>query len=205
MAFDPKFSRDVLLPLAVHAYTVADIPHDCESLNTTVYKIAGIIEVDPATCREVWSRLELQARESGQPAGALRTSEMLASAMADGHTFGFVASTDTDVFVCIRGTHFLIDWLKDADLPLVDYRFRSGGAGLAHMGFQAVYETIRQSILDLLASQGTKAVTDADRSQPRSCIDHDMRAGREPAFGCRSAPGPRGSDRKPPRGERSVP
>jgi triacylglycerol lipase len=83
---------------------------------------------------------------------------MLASAMADSHTFGFVATTDTDAFVCIRGTHFFTDWLKNADLPLVTYRFRAQ-AGLAHMGFQAVYETIRQSILDLVANARRQSLT----------------------------------------------
>jgi predicted lipase len=156
MAFDPKFSRDILLPLAVHAYTVAGIPHDCESLDTSKYKVAGIIEVDPAKCKEVWSRLE---SDTDQPSAASRANEMLAAAMADSHVFGFVASTDTDTFICIRGTHFLIDWLKDADLPLVDYRFRSTGAGLAHMGFQAVYETIRQSILDLVTKVRKPSLT----------------------------------------------
>jgi hypothetical protein len=61
MAFDPKFARDVLLPLSVHAYTVAGIPHPCESLDTKVFKAVGVIEVDPAKCREVWSRLQSEA------------------------------------------------------------------------------------------------------------------------------------------------
>jgi predicted lipase len=159
MAFDPKFSRDVYLPLAVHAYTVAGIPQGCESFDASKYNVAGLIEVDPAKCAEVWSRLQDETRASDQPSAASRANEMLAAAMADSHIFGFVASTDTDAFICIRGTHSITDWLKDADLPLVDYRFRSTAAGLVHMGFQAVYETIRQSILDLVAKTRKQSLT----------------------------------------------
>lgn len=154
MPFDPKFALDVLIPLAVHAYTEADLPRNCESLDKNEYKILGTIEVDPAKCREVWSRLSEDARISKDPTAAARANDMLVTAMADSHIFGFVAVERSDTFVCIRGTHFLSEWLRDFDLPLVPYRFRAN-AGLVHMGFQAIYETIQRSIVRLVQGQPT--------------------------------------------------
>jgi len=162
MAFDSTFALNTLLPLAVHAYTEADISEECEALDTSTFKIIGKIEVDPAKCAQVWSRLESEAKRSDHATEAARASRMLTAVMADSHTFGYVAVNETggdrQVFVCFRGTHFLSDWIEDADLPLVDFRFRPN-AGLAHMGFQAVYETVQQSILNLLQTTRTQSVT----------------------------------------------
>jgi triacylglycerol lipase len=162
MPFDPGFARQTLLPLAVHAYTEAGLPEDCESLDIKVFNIVGKIEVDPARCMQVWSRLESEARQAARPTDAARASSMLSAVMADSHTFGYIATHqnggNTETFVCFRGTHFLSEWLDDADLPLIDFQFRSN-AGLAHMGFQAVYETVQQSILDLLKKNQTQSLT----------------------------------------------
>lgn len=165
MPFDAKVAREVLLPLAVHAYTEADIPRDCESLNTKVFKIVGQIVVDPDTCRAVWARLEEDARSADRPADAARASEMLTAVMADSHIFGFVAVKQKDVFVCFRGTHFLSDWLRNVDLPLVDFRFRAD-AGKAHMGFQAIYETIQASVLSLLTKAIPRVAKPSKSSKP---------------------------------------
>ena len=148
----------MLLPLAVHAYTEAGLPRDCESLDTGAFKVLGAIVVDPATCMQVWLQLQEEARGSQRPVEAARASDMLEAVMADSHTFGFVATKAGEAFVCIRGTHFLSEWLKDADLPLVKCRFRAD-AGRAHIGFQAIYQTIQQSILDLLGEAKGKSVT----------------------------------------------
>jgi predicted lipase len=43
-------------------------------------------------------------------------------------------------------------------LPLVDYRFRPG-TGLTHIGFQAVYETIRDSVIALVKKTAGLPVT----------------------------------------------
>ena len=162
MPFDPAFARETLLPLAVHAYVEAGLPEDCDSLDTNAFRIVGDIEVDPATCMQVWSKLESEARQAASPTDAARASSMLAAVMADSHVFGYVAThtdgADSETFICFRGTHFLSEWLDDADLPLIDFRFRPN-AGLAHMGFQAVYETIQQSILDLVKKSQTESLT----------------------------------------------
>jgi hypothetical protein len=157
MSFDPKFTRDVLLPVAVHAYTIAGLPRPCESLDDT-FHVLGTIDVDPETCRQVWLELANQTRMSDHPVEAARASDMLTAVMADSHIFGFVATKEQETFVSFRGTHFLSEWLDDADLPLVAFRFRSN-AGDVHMGFQAVYETIRKSILALLARAGAGPLT----------------------------------------------
>src|SRR5262245_36662887 len=150
MPFDRQFALEVLIPLAVHAYAEADILLDCESLDPSVFKIVGKIEVDPEKCREVWKRLSVDARTSVDPSAVGRAKDMLATVMADSHTFGVVATKDDSTFVCFRGTHFLSEWLRDLDLPTVPYRFRPDG-GRAHMGFQAIYETIQQSVIRALA------------------------------------------------------
>jgi hypothetical protein len=160
--FDDIFARKFLLPLAVHAYTEANLPEDCESLDANSFIIPGKIGVDPAKCRQVWSRLDNEARKSERAADAARASGMLAAVMADSHTFGYVATqqsqTGKEAVICFRGTHFLSELLEGADLPLVPFRFRAE-AGRAHMGFQAVYETVQESIVKLLQGTAFQSVT----------------------------------------------
>jgi triacylglycerol lipase len=155
MDFDADFARDVLLPLAVHAYTIAGLARPCESLKDKGLEIHPI-QVDPDKCKEVWAQLER--------AGSEAASDMLAAVMADSHVFGFVATgkfiqgVERETFICFRGTHFLEEWIKDADLPMMDYRFRPS-SGRAHIGFQAVYETIRDSVLKSLEKAGKLPLT----------------------------------------------
>jgi hypothetical protein len=51
--------------------------------------------------------------------------------------------------VAIRGTHTIWDWLDDFDAAPV-ICIVENGAGLAHMGFQLIYEHIRDSVRQLL-------------------------------------------------------
>jgi triacylglycerol lipase len=155
MDLDPIFPRDGLLPIAAHAYTVSGIlPGECDTFDSPAfsskfdYKDKGKIEVDPATCRDVWRQLEEQFPVHGQKA-----NEMMAAVMADSHVFGFVAGGEKETVVSFRGTHFLSEWLGDAELALVDYRFRSE-AGSVHIGFQAIYETLRKSLQKVLSQLG---------------------------------------------------
>jgi triacylglycerol lipase len=155
MDLDLIFARDGLLPIAAHAYTVSGIlPGECDTFDSPEfsskfdYKNKGKIEVDPATCRNVWSELKAQGDVHSQKA-----SEMLTAVMADSHVFGFVAAGDRQAVVSFRGTHFLSEWLDDAELALVEYRFRPD-AGSAHIGFQAIYETLRQSLKKVLSQLG---------------------------------------------------
>lgn len=158
MSFDPVFTREVLLPLAVHAYAVTGVARSCESFDPDEYEVLGTIKVNSTACAEAWSELQETARSSRHPLDSARAMGMLEAVMADSHTFGFVARKGTDVFVCIRGTLFLSDWLHNVDLPLEKYRFRAG-SGQVHMGFQAIYKTIRQSILDALPKVGMLSLT----------------------------------------------
>lgn len=167
MEFNFDFTRKVLLPLAAHAYTVAGLPRPCESSfaengqgNSDGFKGLDnprLIQVDPAKCKDVWKKLE----DAHVPAA----SDMLAAVMADSHVFGFVAvgkfvpGVEREVFVCFRGTHFPQDWLKNVDLPLVDYSFLSPVPGGVHVGFQAVYETIRESVKNAIEEAGSLPLT----------------------------------------------
>ncbi len=157
MDFDLVFTRDVLLPMSMHAYAEAGLPRPCESLDERV-TVVGRIQVDPAKCKEVWDTLQNQARESDSPTDFARARDMLVAVMADSHTFGFVGTTERETFICFRGSHSVLDWLHNAELPLVPNRFRPG-AGRAHLGFQAIYETIQQSVLDLAAKAINQRVT----------------------------------------------
>jgi predicted lipase len=150
MDLDLIFARDVLLPIAAHAYTVSGIlPGECDTFDSSKfdYKDKGRIEVDPDTCTEVWARLQQPDIHSQ------KASDMLAAVMADSHVFGFVAVGKNQTVVSFRGTHFPSEWLEDAELALVEYRFRSE-AGSAHIGFQAIYETLRKSVIEVLSQLG---------------------------------------------------
>ena len=54
--------------------------------------------------------------------------------------------------VALRGTEYWQDWVSDLDIPLVPDR-SVPSAGMVHMGFQLVYEHIRDSILALLGQE----------------------------------------------------
>jgi triacylglycerol lipase len=155
MNLDLIFARDGLLPIAANAYTVSGIPPGaCDIFDSAEYsskfdyKGKGRIEVDPATCREVWLELKRQGDVHSQKA-----NEMLTAVMADSHVFGSVAVGKEQTVVSFRGTHFLSEWLGDAELALVPYRFRPE-SGSAHIGFQAIYETLRPSLRKVLSELG---------------------------------------------------
>jgi triacylglycerol lipase len=152
MNLDLIFARDGLLPIAAHAYTVSGIlPQECDTFDSPEFSSSfgfeekGRITVDPDTCKQVWFELREQGNVHSQKA-----SNMLATVMADSHVFGFVAAGKDRTVVSFRGTHFLSEWLGDAELALVEYRFRSA-AGLVHIGFQAIYETLRKSLITVLS------------------------------------------------------
>ena len=74
--------------------------------------------------------------------------------------FGLLAvnAAAATAVVAIRGTSTLMEWLADIDAPLVPNR-SVPSSGLVHMGFQCVYEQIRDSILNLLAAHAQHAKT----------------------------------------------
>jgi predicted lipase len=78
----------------------------------------------------------------------LANSTVLESAI-----FGLVAwnAATATALVAIRGTSTINDWLADIDAVAVPFRSYPA-AGLVHMGFQLVYEHIRDSIQTILAA-----------------------------------------------------
>src|SRR5262249_22966362 len=115
MPFDPIFTRETLLPLAVHSYVEAGLLQPCDTFppaSVSFVKPVTPILVDPATCRKVWNDLHAQAFGPAGPASAIEARSMLEAVMADSHVFGFVGMTAESTFICFRGTHFLSEWLE---------------------------------------------------------------------------------------------
>ena len=81
------------------------------------------------------------------------------SMLAESNIFGLVAynAAESTAIIAFRGTQTIWDWIEDLDaltFPYLPYP----DAGDVHMGFQLVYEHIRQSTSDLL-STGCKGVS----------------------------------------------
>ncbi len=133
MAFDPVFTRDVVLPLAQAAYTVmsgnpATLPPGF--VQTT------LIEADP---------VQLAAMTTPHPAVTAMTKNT--------NIFGLMGQNTTSrtAFVSFRGTSDIEDWVADLVAVPDDY-LPISGFGQVHTGFQDVYELVRQSIANNLAT-----------------------------------------------------
>jgi predicted lipase len=87
-------------------------------------------------------------------AAAPEQHAMVNAMLADSNIFGLVAwnAAAKTAMVAFRGTQDAKDWLDDLDVVPVDYQ-AVAGIGLAHMGFQLVYEHIRDSLKTLLTTQ----------------------------------------------------
>src|SRR5258706_11439610 len=125
MDLDPIFPRDGLLPIAAHAYTVSGIdPGECDTFDSPEfsskfdYKEKDKIEVDPATCRDVWLELKGQGDVHSQKA-----SEMLTAVMADSHVFGFVAAGKEKGGVFFFGSHFFFPWVGEGGKWVLGFPF----------------------------------------------------------------------------------
>ena len=80
--------------------------------------------------------------------------------VSENKNFGLVAWNDATktAIVSIRGTKTIWEWIADAGALPVPY-FQDPGAGLAHLGFQIVYQRIRDSIAGLLRANCQGAQT----------------------------------------------
>jgi predicted lipase len=129
MPFDPKFTFDVLLKLAVAAYESDPINLDLPE---------GFSVVGPLIPEYV------------------QASDVLARMLEDSGVFGYVFKDGKGTAViAIRGTRVkaIRDWLIDFDAVLASYPF-SENSGSVHLGALSVYEALRNSIFKQVFAAG---------------------------------------------------
>lgn len=128
MAFDPRFARDVILPLAQAAYTVMD---GTTPTLPSGFTQTALIQADSAA---------VAAMTNPHPAVTAMTRNT--------NIFGLMGrevSTAT-AFISFRGTTDVADWLQDLDVVPEPYTPLTG-FGQVHAGFQDVYQVVRASIV----------------------------------------------------------
>jgi triacylglycerol lipase len=137
--FDVPFTINVYYPAANSAYLIQTVPSPPLPAG---FALAGSLEADPQ-------------KAAAMMAAAPPEQHVMVNAMlADSNIFGLVAwnATSKTAMVAFRGTQDVKDWLDDLDAVPVDYQ-AVHGIGLAHMGFQLVYEHVRGSLSTLLTTR----------------------------------------------------
>ena len=146
MSFDPNFVINVIYPAANAAYLIMSLPPEKLSLPAG-YSYIGTIEAnaqDAAGARTKTDPIQQRIADS---------------AISESNIFGLVlwnAALST-ALVSFRGTKTLWDSIADIDAVPVPY-IPAPGSGMAHMGFQLVYELIRKSAAGILAGGGCPGV-----------------------------------------------
>jgi triacylglycerol lipase len=133
MSFDPTFARTVMLPFVRAAYAVTANPTHEPQLPAGFTKTA-LLEADVDLVAEL-------LKDLGDKAAPLRAMT------AAGTVYGLIGrNTATQTaFAAFRGTLSLEEWLADFDATAQPYQPLSN-FGHVHVGFQAVYLTIRDSL-----------------------------------------------------------
>jgi triacylglycerol lipase len=138
---DVPFLINVIYPAASSAYTIMNVPTPPLALPTG-YALVGPINANPQ-------------RAAAAMLVATPGQQHIANTMlAESSIFGLVAwnATEQTAMVAIRGTKTIWEWIEDLDAAPVPY-LPCPAAGLVHMGFQLVYEHIRDSIAALLKAE----------------------------------------------------
>ncbi len=133
MAFDAVFARDVALPLAAAAYNVMN---GLPAALPAGYVQTALIEADPVL-------LAATTNQYPSVAAMAKNTEIFG-------LMGHNLKTRT-AFVSFRGSADLSDWLADFDAVPTAYLPLTGFGEVA-TGFQAVYETVRDSVAANLAT-----------------------------------------------------
>jgi triacylglycerol lipase len=131
--FDPAFALNFMLPFAEAAY---DVAAKQTPLMPPGYTVKSTIVADAQQIANVMAVISLPHQR------------MVRAMVADNPIMGFVGRCDTTqtVIVSFRGTETPEEWLKDFDsltVPFPDIPV----SGLVHQGFNAVYQTIRDSVI----------------------------------------------------------
>jgi triacylglycerol lipase len=132
-AFDPAFALAYMLPFAEAAYDVAARK---TPLIPPGYSVKSTIVADPRRIAQVMASVPVTHQR------------MVQAMVAINPIMGFVGRNDTTqtAIVSFRGTETPEDWLKDFDslaVPFPDV----ANSGFVHQGFNAVYQTIRDSVI----------------------------------------------------------
>jgi triacylglycerol lipase len=132
-AFDPAFALNFMLPFAEAAY---DVAAGKTPLMPPGYVVKSTILANPDRIAAVMATLPLAHQR------------MVRALVANNPIMGFVGRNDATqtVIVSFRGTETPQDWLQDFDalaFPFPDV----ANSGLVHQGFDAVYRTIRESVI----------------------------------------------------------
>ena len=138
-SFDVQFTINTYYPAANSAYLIQTVPSPPLPAGFT---LAGPLEANP------------QKAAALMAVAAPAQHAMVNTMLADSNIFGLVAwnAAAKIAIVAFRGTADAKDWLDDLDAVPVDYQAVKG-IGLAHMGFQLVYEHVRYSLADLITTQ----------------------------------------------------
>ena len=134
------FLIQVMMPAALSAYAVMNFPTPPLVLPPG-YAMVSMITADSTKAAPAMAQATPDAQRLAH------------ETVVESSNFGLIAwnTAETTALVAIRGTATIKDWLDDIDAPLVPDR-SVPSAGLVHMGFQLVYEHIRDSILNGLAA-----------------------------------------------------
>jgi triacylglycerol lipase len=138
MPFDLQFAINVIYPAALSAYQIMNVP---KPVLPPGYALIGAIEADPQAA--------LPAMLLADPIHQHIVNHML----LESNIFGLVAWNQAagTALVAFRGAQTIVDWIDSIDtLPVPDLSVP--GAGLAHMGFQLVYEHVRRNVAQLVAN-----------------------------------------------------
>jgi predicted lipase len=138
---DVPFIINVIYPAASSAYTIMNIPTPLLSLPPG-YELMGAINADP--------RRAASAMLTATP----NQQRIVNTMLSESSIFGLVAwnADEKTSMVAIRGTKTIWEWIEDLDAAPVPY-IPCPEAGLVHMGFQLVYEHIRDNVTSLLKAK----------------------------------------------------
>jgi len=131
--FDPAFALNFMLPFAEAAY---DVAAKQTPLLPPGYVVKSTIVADAQKTAQVMAAIPLAHQR------------MVRALVASNPIMGFVGRNDATqtAIVSFRGTETPEDWLQDFDslaVPFPDIP----ASGLVHQGFDAVYQTIRDSVI----------------------------------------------------------
>jgi triacylglycerol lipase len=131
--FDPAFALNFMLPFAEAAY---DIAAGQTPLMPPGYVVKSTIVADAQKTARVMATIPLPHQR------------MVRAMVANNPIMGFVGRNDATqtVIVSFRGTVTPEDWLQDLDTLAVPFP-DIPASGLVHQGFDAVYQTIRDSVI----------------------------------------------------------
>jgi triacylglycerol lipase len=138
MPFDPRFMIDVIYPAATSSYLMMTVHTPPLPPG---YTLVGAIEADPRAAISVAALTDAKLHE------------IVAGMLSESKVFGLVAWNEPakTALVAFRGTQSIWDWINDLDAIAMAY-IAVAGSGHVHMGFQLVYEHVRQSVAKLLAA-----------------------------------------------------